>query len=125
MTMMYGGCKLKPKVKELEAKLAALEKERDAERAHNAVLRGALELVEYRGTSYYPYGEPQPACLECGEELSHSEDCPIGKALNKTPSDSAERVKALVDFVEAEAKNGMRGWIKQSAQKALAEWRGE
>ena len=84
-----------------------LERERDAERAHNAVLRHVLE------------------CLSTTSEEAYEM---VWKALHATQSDSAERVRALVELLQdavSETENGEKLSVGfcLAARDALAEWR--
>lgn len=94
------------------------ERERDAERAHNAVL---LEAIKAN-------------CSTCMGECRH---CAITPALSATPSESAERVQKLVEALEwyADDDNYYSGddgaWCGANAERdegrkasaALADWR--
>lgn len=105
-----------------EAMALKYRKERDEAYAHNAVFRQALERIS----------KSDAGCeIMCwrngndgnGEYSVHVQDF-IKDVLVTTPSDSAAKVQKLIDYVESDAKNGRRGWIKETAQKTLAEWRG-
>lgn len=108
-------------------KLVAVEKECDAERAHNAVLRQALEKyveLSEMATMAAQYGGKLEEKLRFGARR----DAILGEmtaALDLTPSDSAAKVQKLVDVLEFILAHEYPAILTDKAQKALAEWRGE
>lgn len=93
-----------------------LEQERDEERAHNAVLRQALEDVQNHLVRYARQSDTGLIYQICR------------KTTDATPADSAAKVQGLVDALEKLARLGMGDMYGNSignviAQKALAERR--
>ena len=111
-------------------KLALVEKERDAERAQNAVLRGALERCRKAFNNLIDLS------LLPGEEYekeTHNLSQMCYSTLSATPHDSAAKVQKLVDALEKtrdymdscmDAETGYNEAMS-AARKALAEWRDE
>lgn len=95
-------------------KAEEIRKERDAERAHNAVLRSALENIADMLLSYI-------------DEPNNAVEMAIDTALDATQSDSAERVKAIVELLQdavSETENGEKLSVGfcLAAREALNKW---
>ena len=115
----------KRNIEDAEAMRAAAETQRDAERAHNAVLRQALKEAKNLWGLGIEYGYSQGCHLENKRVVSDGEDLlnDICKALSATPSDSAERVQGLVDALELITRCTTCTGSAATADNALKKWR--
>lgn len=94
---------------DLLSKLAEAEWERDAEQAHNARLRIALERIVDL------YHTPNALIKSVLHEAE--------SALALTPSDSAARVQGMVNVLEFIIEYQHPAYLQGKAREALAAWR--
>ena len=127
-------CKMADVICDMQPKLAAAERERDAERANNARLRETLERVvdviddQIGEGGYIPeFDLVIDANYEPWESIFDMRN-KADDLLKQTPSDSAERVRGLVELLQdavSETENGEKLSVGfcLAARDALEKWR--